>query len=178
MRGDDRMARAKICDGRPSFFQWDTGAEIELCECETITEVHFATPNGTIKRDVKDNICSVPDVALQTAGALVVYAFLRDTSGGITRHEMRIGVIARPKPADYIDPPDESDTIDLIVERVAGLIDPGGGVYFKTDETLTLEDGILSVNTADDVEQDNTLPITSAAVYTEVGNINALLETI
>lgn len=31
---------------------------------------------------------------------------------------------------------------------------------------------------ANAVEEDNTLPITSAAVYTEVGNINALLETI
>lgn len=31
---------------------------------------------------------------------------------------------------------------------------------------------------ANAVEQDNTLPITSAAVYTEIGNINALLATI
>ena len=53
------------------------------------------------------------------------------------------------------------------------------GVNFTTDATLTLsEDGILSVNTADEVEKDNTLPVTSAAVYTEVGNINALLATI
>lgn len=53
------------------------------------------------------------------------------------------------------------------------------GVNFTTDATLNLsDDGILSVNTADEVEQDNTLPVTSAAVYAEVGNINALLETI
>lgn len=31
---------------------------------------------------------------------------------------------------------------------------------------------------ADSVEADNTLPITSSAVYTTVGNINSLLETI
>lgn len=52
------------------------------------------------------------------------------------------------------------------------------GTEFEVDATLTLVDGILSVNTADDVEKDNTLPVTSAAVYTEVGNINALLATI
>lgn len=53
------------------------------------------------------------------------------------------------------------------------------GVNFTTDETLSLsEDGVLSVNTANDVEQDNTLPVTSAAVFAEVGNINALLGTI
>lgn len=56
--------------------------------------------------------------------------------------------------------------------------DGGGGVDFTTDETLTLENGILSVNRATDVEQDNTLPITSAAVYETVGNINALLASI
>lgn len=36
----------------------------------------------------------------------------------------------------------------------------------------------LTVDTAGAVEQDNTRPITSAAVYTEVGNINALLALI
>lgn len=56
--------------------------------------------------------------------------------------------------------------------------DGSGGVDFTTDETLTLENGILSVNRATDVEQDNTLPITSAAVYETVGNINALLASI
>lgn len=48
----------------------------------------------------------------------------------------------------------------------------------KTDETLVLKDGVLSVNTADVVEAGNTLPITSAAVHVTVGNIEALLETI
>lgn len=54
----------------------------------------------------------------------------------------------------------------------------GGGTYFKPDETLTLKDGVLSVNRAFDVEQDNTLPITSAAVAATVGNIEILLKTI
>lgn len=54
-----------------------------------------------------------------------------------------------------------------------------GKIHFETDETLTLsEDGVLSVNTATDVEADNTLPITAAAVYTTVGNIEILLSTI
>ena len=41
-----------------------------------------------------------------------------------------------------------------------------------------MENGILSVNTADAAEKDNTLPITSAAVAIEVGNIEVLLATI
>lgn len=54
----------------------------------------------------------------------------------------------------------------------------GGNVDFRTDETLILKDGILSVNTTNDMEQDNTLPITSAGVFATVGNIEALLKTI
>lgn len=52
------------------------------------------------------------------------------------------------------------------------------GTTFETDETLSLEGGVLSVNRAFDVEEDNTLPVTSAAVAATVGNIEILLSTI
>lgn len=52
------------------------------------------------------------------------------------------------------------------------------GTTFVPDETLSLVDGVLSVNTADAVEEDNTLPITAAAVHTTVGNIEILLSLI
>lgn len=52
------------------------------------------------------------------------------------------------------------------------------GTSFITDETLSLQGGVLSVNTANEPEEDNTLPITSAAVATTVGNIEILLQTI
>ena len=55
----------------------------------------------------------------------------------------------------------------------------GGGTPFNIDnETLVIENGVLRVNTINDVQQDNTQPITSAAVYTTVGNIGAILDTI
>ena len=56
----------------------------------------------------------------------------------------------------------------------------GGSTAYTIGHGLKLdaETNTLSVDTADKMEQDNTLPITSAAVYVEVGNINALLETI
>lgn len=70
---------------------------------------------------------------------------------------------------------DETGNVQLQVPS-----QPGGGVGFTTDASLTLnpETKVLSVNTAKAVEQDNTLPITSAAVYRTVGNIEALLGTI
>lgn len=52
-----------------------------------------------------------------------------------------------------------------------------GGVIVGEDLDIT-EEGVLSVLKTNIVEKDNTRPITAAAVYTEVGNINALLELI
>ena len=55
----------------------------------------------------------------------------------------------------------------------------GGGFGYQIGHGLKVTGtNTLEVDTANDVEQDNTLPITSAAVYTTVGNIEILLGTI
>ena len=50
----------------------------------------------------------------------------------------------------------------------AGSLSIGNGLKWAAD-------GKLIVDTADKVERDNTKPVTSAAVHTEIGNIEALL---
>ena len=52
-----------------------------------------------------------------------------------------------------------------------------GGVIIGDNLKIT-EAGVLSVHTADAAEEDNTKPITSAAVATQIGNIEILLGTI
>lgn len=52
-----------------------------------------------------------------------------------------------------------------------------GGVIVGSNLNVT-EDGTLSVDMANDIEKDNTRPISSAHVYTSIGNINALLGAI
>ena len=49
------------------------------------------------------------------------------------------------------------------------------GTNLEVGPGLALEDGVLRVDTADAVEKDNTLPVTSAAVHVETGNIEALM---
>ena len=51
-----------------------------------------------------------------------------------------------------------------------------GGI--KVGENLKIESGMLSVDTATAVEEDNTRPVTAAAVHTEIGNIEVLLSII
>lgn len=56
----------------------------------------------------------------------------------------------------------------------------GSGVSYNIGNGLKLDEttNTLSVNSTSEVAEDNTQPITSAGVFKEIGNINALLETI
>ena len=93
----------------------------------------------------------------------------QDIAGKITAPaSASIGQTIRVKTVDETGHPTEWEAVDA----------SSGGVQFTTDETLSLKDGVLSVNTAQEPEPDNTLPITSAAVHTTVGNIGILLQTI
>ena len=72
----------------------------------------------------------------------------------------------------------KGNLVDAINEARSSGGSGGGG--YTIGEGLKLDEATntLSVDTAAAVEKDNTKPVTSAAVYTEVGNINALLATI
>lgn len=89
------------------------------------------------------------------------------------------------KAADKIPNPTPADEGKSVVARADGsyglalIQGGGGGVGYNIGHGLKVTGGdTLEVDTAEVVEKDNTLPVTSAAVYTEVGNIDALLQTI
>lgn len=79
---------------------------------------------------------------------------------------------------------DNKDTLDKLSDSNGILtydgkaLGGGGAGGYDIGDGLKVENGKLSVDTATVAEQDNTKPITSGAVYTAVGNINALLATI
>lgn len=53
----------------------------------------------------------------------------------------------------------------------------GGNVSFETDETLSFVGGVLSVNVTDQLEEGNSLPVSSAAVYAAIDPaVDAALE--
>ena len=75
----------------------------------------------------------------------------------------------------------EESALDVRLENESEIsvgvseITQTGGQNFRIGNGLKFESNVLSVDTADSVEKDNTKPVTSAAVYTEIGNIEALL---
>ena len=62
-------------------------------------------------------------------------------------------------------------SVDIATTEKAGIVTVGKNLSIT-------KDGVLSVDTTDSAEQDNTKPITSAGVNLVVGNINALLAII
>lgn len=85
-----------------------------------------------------------------------------DTVGGIT---------AEPKT--------DAQTMPVGIDPETGrLYAESGGAGYPLGDGLKVVDGKLTVDTAQAVEKDNTRPVTSAAVFTEVGNIEVLLANI
>lgn len=79
---------------------------------------------------------------------------------------------------DELQTYNKGNLVDAINEARSSGGSGGGGYTIGDGLKLDAATNTLSVDTAAAVEKDNTKPVTSAAVYTEVGNINALLATI
>lgn len=77
------------------------------------------------------------------------------------------------KGVDYYTEADKAEIVEAVILQIPIL-----STSYEAGEGIKIENKTISVVTTDKVEQNNTLPITSHGVYTVVGNINALLETI
>ena len=188
----------KLTDERTTLFQWDTGRSVTADSAQ----VHFSNKQlgRSFDVDVKDGVALIPDMLLTCAAPIKAWAWVGTATEGYTKEELIIPVQPRNKPADYVFTPTEQTTLEDIQRQIGdlselkttardNLVDAineaaesggGSGAPYNIGHGLKVdtETNTLSVDTVSSVEQDNTLPITSAAVYAEVGNINALLGTI
>ena len=137
----------------------------------------------TIDVITEESRITIPVEVLQNTGKRVYVGFYGTDAEGMVAIPTvwaEIGTVveaADPSGDESADPalPVWAQLVER-VDKLAKLVSNSGA--FETDETLTLKEGVLSVNTTDLMERDNTLPITSAGVYATVGNIEALLNTI
>lgn len=184
-------------DGRTELWQWDTGRKI-VVDDKSVSEVHYSKYSSTqaITREVINGKADIPDFLLQDTHAVTVYAYSGSIENGYTVAEKTFNVAKKPRPANYIETEEDKAILaklkaeignldDLTTEDKSTLVAAinevhkgwdaykiGAGLKFDA-KTYT-----LSVDTAEAVERDNTKPVTSAAVYTEIGNIEVLLAAI
>lgn len=96
-----------IKGGKSFLYQWDAG-RILIAEHKNLQEVHFAHKNDAKALTVKATAAgdaveaNVPNILLQSAEDIMVYLVFRDDNGIETRKAVKIPVIARPKPDDYL----------------------------------------------------------------------------
>lgn len=122
---------------------------------------------------------AAPSRDTSTNPSLPVWAQIQATIGNLDdlNTEAKSNLVAAvnealTKGSGEVDPADVQKIVDdYLKANPPSPVKAGNGLSMA-------EDGTLSVDTADKAEKDNTKPITSAGVYMEIGNINALLATI
>lgn len=188
------------------LYQWEVGRKAQIFPSGRlkVSYVDFSHLGDTEALRVvpveQDGVLvvDIPNILLQSDQNLVVYIVDVAEDKVETLRTCTLPVRKRAKPSDYVYTESEVLGYKTLESRIINLEKNGvseeqiaaavekyleenpidSGVDFETDDTLKLENGILSVNTTMEMEQDNTLPITSAGVYATVGNIEALLKTI
>lgn len=177
----DKVARADrviiVCDNSDYTAVFDFDDEWSAYETKTARFVYGGTYTDVV---FTGNSCPIPEIHDSRSLTIGVYAGdLHTTTPAYVSCVPSIlcgnGIPADPTPDVYAQIMELLNNISLggnpATTETLGLI--------KVGENLKItEDGVLSVDTATQVEQDNTKPITSAAVHTEIGNIDVLLKTI
>ena len=198
------MSTIKIIGTR--LYQWEVGRQLQIIPLlnHTVASVHFSNPGDLEALVVKPKelngmiVADVPNILLQNGKNIIVHTVDVSETYVETLTDCELHVRRRAKPSNYVYTEVEILNYETLEKRIQKFEESGvsdeqittavekylkenpidTGVDFETDNTLKLENGILSVNTTNDMEQDNTLPITSAGVFATVGNIEALLKTI
>lgn len=191
-----------IADGRGALWQWDTGRRVKITDGDGVKQVHYQNRcfGCSVDVDVEDDgTAIIPAELLQDWHPLTAYAYITDDTGAYTVVQQDFIVHKRAKPSGYVYTPTEHAGFDRLRSEIGNLDElttsakdslvaaineaarsGGGGTKYQIGNGLILDakTNTLAVDTADAVERDNTKPITSAGVYLEIGNINALLATI
>lgn len=90
----------KLQDGREQLYQWDLDRYV-IVEDKNICEVHFCnrTSDCSLVVEVKDGLAAIPNILLQDARPIRVYAYCDDK---YTLTEEQFSVKSRTRPEDYV----------------------------------------------------------------------------
>ena len=148
-----------IANDRKSLWQWDLNQQLTVAgDC---TEVHYLDRGApsTLTVAVKDGKADIPNILLQKAGRLVVYAYIIDAQDHHTKICETFGISARPKPDDYVYTETEVKTWSNLQSQIGDLADL---------ETEAKENLVKAINEAAETKAaggtDISLGLTSASV--------------
>ncbi len=151
----------EIQDGRGVFYQWDTGRKLAVDD--GAEQVHFQNREHgtTIDVDVVDGVAAVPDILLQAARPLRVFAYIDEGNGCYTKLERVFEVAERNKPAGYVYTPTEARNFSQLKKQIGALADL---------ETTAKDNLVAAVNEVN--EKAGNIPPAAASVIKEVTDDN------
>ena len=112
-----------IANGRKSLWQWDLNQRLTVAgDC---TEVHYLDrgTSSTLTVEVKNGKADIPNILLQKAGRLIVYAYIIDAQDHHTKVCETFGIAPRPKPAEYVYTETEVKTWSDLQSQIGDLAD-------------------------------------------------------
>lgn len=112
-----------IANDRKSLWQWDLNQQLTVAgDC---TEVHYLDRGApsTLTVAVKDGKADIPNILLQKAGRLIVYAYIIDAQDHHTKVCETFGIAPRPKPAEYVYTETEVKTWSNLQSQIGDLGD-------------------------------------------------------
>lgn len=153
------MITAKFCDSQTTtvfgLTQWDYGQELVIENAGMVipdgTEVNFYQGKLSGVAYMSNNHVLIPDIMLQDSAYITAYVYVRNERSGETILTIRLPVVYRPRPEDYILPE---------YEEYRRLIPDGGEegqtirkqsgknysiVWGDTADSIDLTDGVLQL---------------------------------
>lgn len=152
----------EILNGRSSFWQWDINQKLVVQDLPNGAEVHFSNCNSdyalvTLVKTVDGkNVCDVPNVVLQKAGYVNVFAYVIEGEEKHTEYKASILILARSKPEDYI----YTETETLCYKNLSEKI--GDVSLLKTEAKENLVDAVNEIAKKAGSGADLSLGITGA----------------
>ena len=181
--------------------------KIEGVDAGENPEVHFSVRHedaviviGTVADGAIE--ANIPNEIIEKGEQITAYIYVANESSGKTIRSISIPVKRRPRPDDYDSPANQNilrkvlgelkgkaDGIEIsdgYIQLLSGTKKIGERVRLPAEMSGNIEDAVkeyleknpIQIKTTNNVEQDNTLPVTSAGVYAVCGNIEALLQAL
>ncbi len=141
-----------------------------------VTVAQF-TQDGAVYHQVLDGDggCTLPSEITTGTVELMLFGQMPGGTTRATTQPINIPIVRSGFVGDGDTPiPPTADLYSQLLEKMA----QGGGTSVTYGDGLHLTGDVLSVDTTDAVEEDNTKPITSGAVYDRLGDIESLLASI
>ena len=162
------MQIIKCCDdfGQPLkyLYQWDTERSINIMDIEISAgiELHFCNVDSDDALIITPQIANggfkaiIPDELLQRDVPIMIYVVDTNGASSQTIGAVRITVVPRPKPADYVYTPTEQLTIQELDERIKSLEENQSGT--DPDAIQQAVDAYMAKNPVTAGETDPTVP--------------------